>query len=548
MGNFQSISSLHPRPFTVPVQQQPMAESTDHPFPMIWGNDTQRRLLQLTSKDLQDGLQNGSWTSEDLIRVSLKQIEAFDRQGPCINAMINVAPQMKLLAQARSLDLERQVGNLRGPMHGIPIVLKDIINTGPYWELPTTQGSKVLQYAENARAAKLVEKLTDAGLIVIGKANLSEFGCAKGENAITGLSALGGQAKSVYVREEIRKEDKDLANPNPGGSATGSALAVAAGYAPISIGGESDGSITTPASRAALYALKCSPQTISEEGIFLTNPSFETIGGMAKSVGDLVDITRIIFQAAKKPATLNVNLRDNFQGLTLGFVDPPKWKLPDFLFDSDESYLKQVKVAIERAIAFIREGGGVVHYPIELRHPSEVVINGVSGIEKIAAAETRNEINDYLSSLVTTPVRSLEEMIEWNKNHPEDQAGIDQNLFIESQNDSTTLDELNEAREFVKNTAGRDAIFKVMDDLDLDVICAPTDGPISTLAAMAGCPTACVPLGYLDPSGRPFGLSFIARPGKEGLLLEVMSAWEKATGPRKLPPILLDVLVDNFKL
>ncbi|KAI1148684.1 amidase signature domain-containing protein [Nemania diffusa] len=270
---------------------------------------------------------------------------------------------------------------VRGPMHGIPIVMKDIINTDPYWELPTTQGSKVLQYAENSRAAKLVEKLTNAGLIVIGKANLSEFGAGKGEKGIAGLSALGGQAKSVYVRGEIKKEDKELSNINPGGSSTGSALAVAAGYTPISIGGESDGSLTTPASRAALYALKCSPQTISGEGIFLTNPTFETLGGMAKSVRDLVDITQIILQTAKKPVTLNVNLRDDFRGLMLGFVNPPKWKLPESLFDPDESYLEQVKSAIERAIERIRDGGGIVHYPIDLVHPSEVVFNGDTGYE-----------------------------------------------------------------------------------------------------------------------------------------------------------------------
>jgi hypothetical protein len=187
----------------------------------------------------------------------------------------------------------------------------------------------------------------------------------KGRERFAGLSALGGQAKSVYVRGEIRKEDKELANivcrqpptpalaqsgtlelirdnQNPGGSSTGSALAVAAGYTPISIGGESDGSLTTPASRAALCALKCPPQTISGEGIFLTNPKFETIGGMAKSVRGLIDITQIILQAAKKSVILNVNLRNDFQGLTLGFVNPPKWKLPETLFDSDESYLKQV--------------------------------------------------------------------------------------------------------------------------------------------------------------------------------------------------------------
>jgi amidase len=126
MGNLQSITSLRPRLFVAPIQQQPMASSAYIPSSMIWGNDTQRRLLQLTTKDLQDGLQNGSWTSEDLINVSLKQIEVFDHQGPHINAMISMTSRVKLLAQARSLDLERQEGKLRGPMHGIPIVLKVI--------------------------------------------------------------------------------------------------------------------------------------------------------------------------------------------------------------------------------------------------------------------------------------------------------------------------------------------------------------------------------------------------------------------------------------
>ncbi|KAI1121419.1 amidase signature domain-containing protein [Nemania abortiva] len=543
-------SSMYSRPHLIGAtfQQRPITNRSDLPSSATSIGDTQLRLLQLTAKDLQDGLQNGSWTSEELVNVSLSQIESFDRQGPCIHAMINVAPRAKLLAQTRVLDLERREGKLRGPLHGIPIVLKDIVDTDPYWELPTTQGAKVLQHVKNARQSKLVEKLTNAGLIVIGKTNLSEFGAGKGENGVGGLSALGGQAKSVYVAGGIRKEDKGLANINPGGSSTGSALAVAAGYTPVSIGGEADGSLTTPASRAALYALKCTPQTISSEGIFLTVPTFETIGGMAKSVRDLADITQIILQAAKEPKSLDAEFRKDFKGFTLGFVDPPKWKLPEFLFDPDEAYLAQMKLNIEQAIDRIRDSGGVVHYPIDLIHPSEVKFKGYPGYLKVLSAEVRDSINKYLFKLTETPVRTLKEIIDWNDRHPEDQAGIDQTYFTAAQNDSTTPNELAEAREFVKDTAGNNAIFKIMDEFNLDAICAPTDGPICTLAAMAGCPTACVPLGYLKPSGRPFGLSFIARPGKEDLLLGLMSAWEATSDPRKLPSVLLDFISDGPKL
>ncbi|KAI0096016.1 amidase signature domain-containing protein [Nemania sp. FL0031] len=509
------------------------------------GRNTQLRLLQLTATDLQDGLRTGSWTSEDLVNASLDQIELFDRHGPCIHAMLNIALHEKLLSQARALDLERQQSKLRGPLHGIPIVLKDIIDTDPYWQLPTTQGAKVLQHAKNPRQSTLVEKLTQAGLIIIGKTNLSEFGSGKGEKGVGGLSALGGQAKSVYVTGEIRREDKGLANINPGGSSTGSALAVAAGYTPISIGGEAHGSLTTPASRAALYALKCTPQTISSQGIFLIAPTFETIGGMAKSVRDLIDITEIILQAAEEQKSLKVKLRRNFESLTLGFVDPPTWRLPDFLFDSDEAYLADIKSNIEQAIDRIRDNGGMVHYPIDLIHPSEVKFKGDPAYLKVLTAEVRDSINKYLSELTETPVRTLKEIIDWNDKHPEYQAGIDQTYFTAAQNDPTTPEELAEARKFVKSAAGEKAIFKVMDELKLDAICAPIDGPICELAAMAGCPTATVPLGYLKQSGRPFGLSFIARPRKEDLLLELMSAWEAISEPRKLPCILLDFINDD---
>ncbi|KFH41937.1 putative transcriptional regulatory protein-like protein [Hapsidospora chrysogenum ATCC 11550] len=390
------------------------------------GANTQRAMLGATAQDLQHLLSDGSLTSEELVDISLRQIEAFDQQGPLLRAMIKVAPREKLLGRARALDAERQQG-------------EDIINTDPFWELPTTQGAKVLEHAQNAGQSKLVDQ-------------------------------------------------------NPGGSSTGSALAVAAGYSPISIGGEADGSLTTPASRAALYALKCTPQTISTEGIFQIVPTFEAVGGMAKSVKDLADITNVILQAAKEPRSLEVQLQNDWQGIRLGFVDPPKFKLPDFLFDSDEEYLARVKGAIEKAIDVIKQGGGTVHYPINLTHPFDVHFKDGPGYLKVLSAEVRDSINANLAELTDTPVRTLKDIIDWNEKHPEHQAGIDQTYFIAAQNDETTPEELAEARAFVKQTSGADGIFKVMDDLEIDAICAPTDGPICTLAAMAGCPTAFLPL------------------------------------------------------
>ncbi|KAJ4146116.1 hypothetical protein NW754_001579 [Fusarium falciforme] len=278
------------------------------------GPNTQRALLVATAQDLQQLLGNGSLTSEALIDLALRQIEQFDQKGSVLHAMIKVAPREKLLEQARGLDQERQRGQVSGPLHSVPIILKDIINTHPYWELPTTQGAKILDHTENAGESQLVEQLTKAGLVVIGKANLSEFGAGKGEGGVGGLSALGGQARSAYVFEKVKKQEEDLANPNPGGSSTGSALAVAAGYSPVSIGGEANGSLTTPASRAALYALKCTPQTISTDRIFQAVPTFETVGGMAKSVKDLADVTNVILQAAKEPRSIKVQFRSDWQG------------------------------------------------------------------------------------------------------------------------------------------------------------------------------------------------------------------------------------------
>ncbi|GKU21479.1 unnamed protein product [Fusarium langsethiae] len=353
-----NIHDSSPLIFQEPQGQKPMAQ---YNISRDGGRNTQRALLSGTAQELQQLLKNGSLPSQKLVELFFKQIEAFGHQGPILRAMIKVPPREKLLLKARELDDERQRGKIRGPLHGIPIILK----------------------------------LLNADLIVIGKADLSELGAGKEEKGIGGLSALGDQARSTYVFEPIKKEDKGLANPT--------------------------------------------------DGQFQVVPTFETIGGMAKSVEDLADITDIILRAAKQPRSSEVQFQKNWEGIRLGFVDPSKFKLPDFLFDSDEAYLSTIETA-----------------------------------------EVRDTVDTYLAGLGKTSVRTLQEIINWNEEHPKHQAGIDQAYFIAAQNDTTTLEELKEARVFVKQASGTDGILKVMDELKLDAICAPTDGPICTLAAMAG--------------------------------------------------------------
>ncbi|KAI1160047.1 amidase signature domain-containing protein [Nemania serpens] len=456
-------------------------------------------LLSATGEQLQKLLIDGDLTSEELIQISLAQIEAYDRKGPCLRAMINVTPRETLLAIARHLDRERADGGLRV-----------MIDKDPSWGMPTTQGSKVLERAENAGEAKLVEKLRAAGMIILGKTNLSEFGASKGVKGIPGLSAIGGQANSAYVSGGIHEGDEPFAHSNPGGSSTSSAVSVAAGYRPVSISGEGDGSIMTPASRSALFGLKATPGTISTEGIFTMSPTFETFRPMAKSVKDLSDVTQIVLQAAKEPRILDVQFQNNWSGITLGFVDPEKWRLPEELFTSDPEYLKHIRSSIEDAISLIRTDKGVVHYPVSIIHPSEVRYNGQPGFAAVIMPEMRKNIDRYLNTLTKTPAQS--------------------------NNASDT--EFEEARAHVQKLTGDDGLLKLMDELGLDAICAPTDGPISTISALAGCPTATAPLGHLEPSGRPFGLTFLARRGREDTLIRLLSIFEATFPKRRLPSLL----------
>ncbi|KAK0104849.1 hypothetical protein ONS95_005115 [Cadophora gregata] len=492
-------------------------------------------LVALSAAELQELQIEGSLTSTQLAKLSLLQIEKYDKKGPELRAMIAIVPEDIILERAAFLDEERRAGHYQYSSR----VGK--LTTQGSWALAKSvhkaQAPLVQKVCKNSVFHRLFtdfEKLLDAGVIIIGKTSLTEFGSAKGPEGVGGLSAINGQSQSAYVEGFVDRNDEPFAHTNPGGSSTGSAIGVAAGYSPISIGGEANGSIQTPASRSNLYALKITPQTLSTEGIFHIVPTVETLGGMAKSVADLEALTKVILQTSKKPVKINVDHSTTWQNYTTGFVNADDWRLPKDLFTSTEEYRRQIDTAYTGIQEKIKALGGSVVYPVKPPHPSS--IDG--GFLAIVNGEFRDTVDAYLQGLEQSDVRSLADIIQFNRDRPELQAGISQPWFIGPQEFQQTPEEYTKIREQVREDAGKNGLFRVMEELSLDIISAPTDGPICEIAALAGAPTATVPLGILEPSGRPFGLTFVGRPGSEALLIQLMHLYEAAAPKRKLPALV----------
>jgi amidase len=242
-------------------------------------------LIRATAADLQAQLQNGDLTSEHLVQLYLRQMQQHE---PRLNALISIAPSHIILERARILDKERAKGTTRGPLHGIPIILKDVILTSRSLGMPTTAGSHALLQTSGLVNADVVDKLLAAGLIILAKANLSETWGPKGlPYMLPGWSAVGGQTQSVYVKNGLDPDDVILGNSSPLGSSTGCAVAVSAGYAPLAVGEETSGSLVAPANRAGLYALKTTPSSIDMKGVFPISKTFDTLGPMAKCPKDV---------------------------------------------------------------------------------------------------------------------------------------------------------------------------------------------------------------------------------------------------------------------
>ncbi|KAL8709248.1 MAG: hypothetical protein Q9220_005991 [cf. Caloplaca sp. 1 TL-2023] len=333
-------------------------------------------VMRLTAHEMQEFVTAGYLTSEQLVKEHIKQIEAHNEK---LCLLIEVCPMSILIERARRLDRERAHGLIRGPLHGIPIIVKvfavplvpfsDNFVTEPRLGLSTTGGSFAFMDLQRHSSAECVRKMIEAGCIILGKSNLSEFANFKGTQMPCGWSARGGQSQSPYVKGGWDLNEKFGGHSGPGGSSSGSAASVAAGFAPIALGTETWGSLIMPASRANVFTLKPSRGLVAQDGIMPVSEILDTAGPMTKSAIDIANSLDIVANrspGSQYPAEgLRSKVTGSWDGLRLGTVRTSDWRLSEKLAEPDDDWFKQQEHDLDVAYEKLRNHGVSIKGPID---------------------------------------------------------------------------------------------------------------------------------------------------------------------------------------
>ncbi|HVF50772.1 MAG TPA: amidase [Pyrinomonadaceae bacterium] len=490
---------------------------------------------EATIGELQEALTRGRLSARSLAEKYLTRIEEIDRSGPRVNSVIET--NRDALAIAEASDAERKRGSLRGPLHGIPVLIKDNIDTAD--RMSTTAGSLALVGAKPARDAVIVERLRAAGAVLLGKTNLSEWANFRSTHSSSGWSARGGQTRNPYVLDR-----------NPCGSSSGSGVAVAANLCAVAVGTETDGSIVCPASANGVVGIKPTLGLLSGAGIIPIAHSQDTAGPMARTVADAA----ILLGALAGTGERNAAPRDSRRGSALDytkFLDPAGLRgarlgiARKFFGFSDK-----VDKLLAEAIDTLKRLGAIVVDPADI--PSHGKFDD-SEFE-VLLYEFKADLNAYLARLGgDARVRSLKEIIRFNEQHrDEEMPYFGQEIFQKAEEKGPLTSRAYRAalrkNHLLARAQGIDA---VMSKHRLDAIVGPTGGPpwttdlvngdhfsggSSTPAAVAGYPNITVPAGFIH--GLPVGISFFGRADSEPVLIRLAYAFEQATKHRKPPQFL----------
>lgn len=493
-------------------------------------------LYEASIAELQDGLVEGSFSSVQLVKAYLRRIAEVNLEGPALHAIIET--NLQALSQAAALDDERKVKGSRGPLHGIPLLLKDNIATLHEEGMDTTAGSYALLGSVVPRDSFVAAKLRQAGAIFIGKANLSEWAGMRGQVPF-GFSGRGGQTHCPYYP-----------NADPSGSSSGSGVAMAIGLAAGSLGSETDCSIVCPSSRNNIVGIKPTIGLVSRSGVIPISSHQDTAGPMCRSVADATLLLNFI--AGPDP-------RDEATLHQPGVI-------PDYMRALDKNALKGARLGVPRAfirnvktieetfnssLDIFRALGAEIVDPADFPATEELLTSKAE--ELVLAVDFKIDINKYISELVEVPtgVKTLADLIEFNKTHADQELPppfyTDQSQFIQSE--AAPVDDAYFAalaKDFdLGRTRGIDA---VLSQFNLDAIILPTDAQAHLPAAIAGCPLISVPLGFraddvevlpATPSplhtqapGLPFGISFVGTAYSEFKLIGYAYAFEQATHVR----------------
>ncbi|KAK4139419.1 amidase signature domain-containing protein [Dichotomopilus funicola] len=497
--------------------------------------------MTATIDDLQRLLSTDSGlTSKQLVSLYLARIYRHDDY---LRAVISITPQNLLLQRAQQLDDERRGGLVRSPLHGIPVLLKDNIATKPGTGLDTTAGSFALVDSKPRENAVLVDKLLDAGAILLGKASLSELSWWKGSRLICGWNAVYGQAQSPYVRGGLLADDTFAGHSNPGGSSSGSAIGVAAGYVPFSIGTETFGSLMLPAGRAALYSLKPSRGIVSTKGVVPISRFSDAPGPMTKTAKDLAFVMDVLVDKCKTQVPKGgyiSRVTGSWKGLRIGTLDPEVWNFGTQARKVlDPSMEQQLNDQVRHAYMEIERHADVFHNNIPMPLSSTLDLDGESCLMKIFEKDFQVEFEAYLRLCDTPKITTLGELIQFNRDHSDKElppGNSNQEMLERCYNTNITEEQYLKYIAHVEKYGRELGLNAIMDKYNLNIIIGPLECDLGNFAASAGYPIASMPLGYLDYNGRPHGLGAVARAHEDGLLIQLQSAFEK-TFPQRRPLI-----------
>ena len=476
---------------------------------------------------LQKALMSGAVTSAALTAAYLARIARFDHHGPEYRSVLALNPGA--LAAARALDLERKSNKPRGPLHGIPILLKDNIETGD--PVATTAGSLALARSLRPADAPLASRLRAAGAVVLGKANLSEWANFRSTHSSSGWSGMGGQARNAYARDR-----------NPSGSSAGSGVAAAASFCAAAIGTETNGSILSPSSLNGLVGLKPTVGLVSGKGVVPISPRQDTAGPMCRTVADAAVLAAAM---AERPLGFGTHGTDieafRLRGVRIGAMPMPKAAHPD-----------TARLFADARAALEHEGAVVV----DLKSPPAFDELDEPEFEALLY-EFKAAINDYLGTLDPSQVevKTLADLIAFNRAHAgEELVVFGQEIFEMAEAHGPLTDPgYLKAAAILQRAADTEGLAALLAQQGVELLVAPSNGPaelidhvwgdrrgggwsqIAGAAAIAGYPSLTVPAGLVN--GLPVGITLVGNRNQDGLLLQVARAYERAANAR-VPPHL----------
>jgi amidase len=520
-----------PRNATPPAPTPSAAPATPPPVPAPW-SAPHADLEEATIASLSERMARGEITARALVERYLARIEAIDRSGPTLRSILEIDPDA--IATADTLDDERRARGPRGPLHGIPVLVKDNIDAAG--RTKTSAGSLAL-VSPAPRDARVVARLREAGAIVLGKTNLSEWANIRGTRSTSGWSARGGLTKNPYFLDR-----------NTSGSSSGSAAAVSASLAAVALGTETDGSIVSPSSICGIVGVKPTVGLVSRAGIIPIAQSQDTAGPMTRTVTDAaILLTALAGADGADPSTQSTQPKDyatllggGVRGLRIGALREEKW------------ISGAVRAAFEAALEDLRRLGAVV-VDVKIATSEELW----DAEHEVLLHELKAGMTSYLATRGDAQMRTLADVVAFNASHADELRWFGQEHF-ERALEKGPLDSPAYKRAFAtcRRMARTEGIDRALAKDGLQALVAPTGGPAwvsdlvngdhftgssSTLAAVAGYPSVTVPSG--DVHGLPLGILFFAGAYSEAMLFRVAYAYEKETKKRILPKYATTLLV-----